>query len=71
MIGFGIGACWNGGMGVTAGAAPAVEGEQVAMMQIPVRACRGALSGVLIRAALIALSAIALAPLGATAARAQ
>ena len=58
-------------MGVTAGTAPAVEGEQVAMMQIPVRACRGALNGALIRAALVALSAIAFAPLGGTAARAQ
>jgi peptidyl-prolyl cis-trans isomerase SurA len=58
-------------MGVTAGAAPAVEGEQVAMMQIPVRARGGALSGALIRAALLILSAIAFAPLAGTAARAQ
>ena len=67
MIRFGIGANWHRGMGVTAGAAPAVEGEQVAMMQIPVRA-RG---GALIRAALVALSAIAFVPLAGTAARAQ
>ena len=66
-----IGACWNRGMGVAAGAVPAVEGEQVAMMPIPVRACRGALSGALIRAALVVLCAIAFAPLGGTAARAQ
>jgi peptidyl-prolyl cis-trans isomerase SurA len=58
-------------MGVTAGAAPAVEGEQVAMMQIPVRARGGALNGALIRATLFVLGAIALAPLGGTAARAQ
>jgi peptidyl-prolyl cis-trans isomerase SurA len=71
MIRLGIGAGWNWGMGVTPGVVPEVEGEQVAMMQIPVRACRGALSGTLMRALLVALSAIAFAPLGGTMARAQ
>jgi peptidyl-prolyl cis-trans isomerase SurA len=65
------GAFWNGDVEVTAGTAPAVEGEQVAMMQIPLRICGGALRGALIRAALVALGAIAFAPVGSTAARAQ